>query len=179
MTSTTKNGTGRRQLSDQIDRLDGVIDALDVGLKGAVTDAVEAVVAVAVKEAVQGVLLEVLTNPALRQKIQEASAPAPRQDEAARPAGSWWSRACSKVRSAARSFAGGIGTALQAARLGWTLAGDKVKTLAVAAAGVAAGFAYAARDRIASAAGTAVGIGKDLIQRAGGSLGRLAPAFAS
>ena len=40
MTTATKNGAPRKQLSDQIDRLDGVIDALDEGLKGAVADAV-------------------------------------------------------------------------------------------------------------------------------------------
>jgi hypothetical protein len=91
MSKTMTNGSGCKQLSDQLDRLVSILDALDVALPGAVKDAVEAVVAVAVKEAVQGVLLEVLTNPPLRQKTQEASAPAPRQDarqnEVAKPTG--------------------------------------------------------------------------------------------
>ncbi len=33
MSTATKNGTPRKQLSEQLDRLDGVIDALDEGLK--------------------------------------------------------------------------------------------------------------------------------------------------
>ena len=36
---TVTNGKPRKQLSDQLDRLDSIIDALAEGLPGAVTDA--------------------------------------------------------------------------------------------------------------------------------------------
>jgi hypothetical protein len=76
MTNATKNGAPRRQLSEQIDRLDGVIDALDEGLKGAVADAIRDAVGSSVNEAVQGVLLELMTNPELQKAVRQAAAPA-------------------------------------------------------------------------------------------------------
>jgi hypothetical protein len=65
------NGRQRRTLADQIDRLDGVIDALSEGLNQAVMTVVEQAVTVAVKEAV----VEVLTNPELRARLNLVNAP--------------------------------------------------------------------------------------------------------
>ena len=145
MSNATKNGTGtpRKQLSDQLDRLDTILDVLDEGLKGAVADAVREAVGAAVSEAVQAVLLELMTNPEIRKMAQQpAPDPPPRKDEEQRkPSGSLLSRAWGKVRSAAASCAGTVGAALTAARLAWCVASSKAKALVLgcAAAGGGAG----------------------------------------
>ena len=60
MTATTSlNGQPRKQLSDQLDRMDGILDVLEEGLTGAVSEAMKAGTRVAVKEA----LVEILTHP--------------------------------------------------------------------------------------------------------------------
>lgn len=83
--STTMNGTAnghaamagkptqRKQLSDQLDRLDGILDALAEGLPGAVTDAVREGARAAVKD----VLVEILTNPELRAMFAPATLAVP------------------------------------------------------------------------------------------------------
>lgn len=63
MTMTaTMNGRPRKQLSDQLDRLDDILDVLADALPAAVADAVKEGARQAVKDAV----LEVLANPELR-----------------------------------------------------------------------------------------------------------------
>ena len=57
------NGRARKSLSEQIDRLDGILDGLAKGLTDAVADAVKQAVGLAVEAAVRGVLTEVLSNP--------------------------------------------------------------------------------------------------------------------
>jgi hypothetical protein len=59
---TNSDGQPRKTLASQIDRLDGILDRLDVALAGAVQEAVEQ----AAKQAVLSVLTEVLTNRDLR-----------------------------------------------------------------------------------------------------------------
>jgi hypothetical protein len=71
-TATMTNGKSRKQLSDEIDRLDGVIDVLAEGLPGAVTDACREGARAAVKDAI----LEIVTNPELRALLAPAQ-PAP------------------------------------------------------------------------------------------------------
>jgi len=101
--NTKMNGSMRRkQLSDQLDRLDGIIDALDEGLKGAVTDAVREAVAVAVQEAVQAVVRELLGNPDVLRAVGAAAEPQPApssQQPAPQPARSSGSGILSGVRS--------------------------------------------------------------------------------
>ena len=71
------NSKVRKSLSEQIDRLDKILDGLAEALNGAVADAVTQAVGLAVKEAVQTVLTEVLSNPDLRAHLQgSAVAPA-------------------------------------------------------------------------------------------------------
>ncbi len=66
MTETTTNGRPKRkQLSEQLDRLDGIIDVLADGLNKAVADAAREGTRLAVKDAI----LEILTNPELRALI--------------------------------------------------------------------------------------------------------------
>jgi hypothetical protein len=77
--TTMTNGTQRRkQLSDQLDRLDTqmeradtILDALSEGLNGAVADATREGTRAAVKDAV----IELLTDPELRAALHRASAP--------------------------------------------------------------------------------------------------------
>jgi hypothetical protein len=74
--NTKVNGSApRKQLSEQLDRLDNIIDALDEGLKGAVADAVREAVAVAVQEAVQAVVRELLSNPEVLRAVAGAAQP--------------------------------------------------------------------------------------------------------
>jgi hypothetical protein len=63
MTTTTTNGRARKSLSDQLDRLDGILDGLADGLNEAVATAVRQAVEIAVKDAIHAVVAELLTNP--------------------------------------------------------------------------------------------------------------------
>jgi hypothetical protein len=77
MQTVLTNSKVRKSLSEQIDRLDKILDGLAEALNGAVADAVTQAVSLAVKEAVQTVLTEVLANPDLRAQLQgSAVAPA-------------------------------------------------------------------------------------------------------
>jgi hypothetical protein len=78
MSATMTNGKPRKQLSDQLDRLDeqlarqdAVIDALADGLNQAVGDAAKE----GVKEAVKSAVVELLTNIELRTALYKATAP--------------------------------------------------------------------------------------------------------
>ena len=72
MTMTMRNGTPqRKQLSDQLDRLDGIIDCLADGLTEAVRDAVK----VGTATALQQVLLEIVNNPTTRELLRKTLAP--------------------------------------------------------------------------------------------------------
>ena len=76
----------RKQLADQLDRLDAVLDGLSEGLMGAVTDAVRDGTRLAVKDAI----VEILTDPALRAKLtQAAGAPAAAPAPVTSPPGFW------------------------------------------------------------------------------------------
>jgi hypothetical protein len=76
MQTVLTNSKVPKSLSEQIDRLDKILDGLAEALNGAVADAVTQAVSLAVKEAVQTVLTEVISNPDLRGQLQ-GSAPAP------------------------------------------------------------------------------------------------------
>ena len=90
MTKTLEmNGTTRKTLASQLDRLDGILDGLSEGLDQAVAQAVREAVGLAVQEAVQAVLTELLNNPALREQLQRPAAAeaAPPDDPANRSGG--------------------------------------------------------------------------------------------
>jgi hypothetical protein len=73
-TTTTPNGRPqRKQLSEQLDRLDSIIDVLGEGLNEAVIDAVREGTRLAIKDAI----VEILTDTTLRTKLHQASAPEP------------------------------------------------------------------------------------------------------
>src|SRR5262249_49351399 len=80
MTTNTINRP-RKNLADQINRLDSILDGLSDNLNEAVASAVQQTVAAAVKEAVTtGVtqaIVEVLTNPELVQLLHPPKTPDP------------------------------------------------------------------------------------------------------
>jgi len=80
LNTTTAAADGRprrRTLSDQLDRLDGVIDDLSDGLNQAVAHAVERGVSTAVEKAVQGVLQAALASPEVARQLALATPAAP------------------------------------------------------------------------------------------------------
>src|SRR6266699_4162553 len=73
----------RKTLSDQLDRLDGVIDDLSDGLNQAVTHVVGQAVTTAVQQAVEGLMQTVLNNPELlRTLAAQLGPPAPAESTA-------------------------------------------------------------------------------------------------
>src|SRR5579864_4909497 len=68
MTPSMNSVKPRKTLASQLDRLDRILDGFADSLNGAVAESVKDAVAAAVKEAVK----EVLTSPALQQRLQEA-----------------------------------------------------------------------------------------------------------
>jgi hypothetical protein len=71
--SISKGTQQRKQQSDQLDRLDSILDALSEGLNGAVADAAREGTRLAVKDAI----IEIMTDPTLRSRLHEATAPEP------------------------------------------------------------------------------------------------------
>jgi hypothetical protein len=120
MNGTTMNAKPRKQLSDQLDRLDeqlqradAVLDALADGLNAAVADAAREGVRQAVKEAV----IELLMSPDLRLALHLATAPAqpasaPQATEGRAPL---WTRLFGRAARAARGLTSAAGTIAKAA----------------------------------------------------------------
>jgi hypothetical protein len=122
-TTTTNGKPGRKQLSQQLDRLDSIIDALAEGLPGAVTDACRE----GAKQAVMEALVQVLTSPDLRVLIarmnpepvplpaaasQAPPAPQPEPEHVKEPEKlSLWAALKSKFASARDAVAGTFGKA--------------------------------------------------------------------
>jgi len=104
-TATMNGKPQRKQLGDQLDRLDSIIDALAEGLPGAVADACRDGARLAVKDAI----IEILSNPELRamltpmrsEPVDAPPAPAP---EPKRPG--LWSRLKAKVTAVRNSLTG-------------------------------------------------------------------------
>jgi hypothetical protein len=82
ITASRNGAPQRKQLSDQLDRLDGIIDTLADGLTEAVRDAVTKGTATALQQ----VLLELVANPATRELLRQTLAPAAAPAEPAVPA---------------------------------------------------------------------------------------------
>jgi hypothetical protein len=71
-TATASNQQApRKQLSDQLDRLDTILDALSEGLNGAGADAARE----GTRQALKDAIIEIMTDPTLRARLHEASAP--------------------------------------------------------------------------------------------------------
>jgi hypothetical protein len=126
MTTTTTNGRVRKNLADQIDRLDGILDGLSEALQTVVTQAVQEAVGIAVREAVQAALTEVLTNPAILALLRTTLAPEvmPQAEPVAtpaetepkassepkkRPVRDWMARKLNAMRATCRKVKGWMG----------------------------------------------------------------------
>ncbi len=141
MTATaTMNGKPqRKQLSDQLDRLDGIIDALAEGLNGAVADAAREGTRLAVKDAI----VEIMTNPELRALLAPVR-PEPTPAPVAPPAPvtpvpkkpGLWTRLKAKVAAARDAVTGAATKAKEAVSAKY-----KAVSAAVVAVGTAAGEA--------------------------------------
>ena len=137
-------------------------------------------VGLAVREAVQAVLAELLTNPALREQLKgpAAAESAPPDDPANKDGGgkgrlaALCGRVGDKLRSACRAGAGWVRQAGRAASLAWHLADDRVRAALLVAA------AYLARTALAVAARRLWGGAKALAGWAWGALRRALPRLA-
>ena len=134
-------------------------------------------VGLAVQEAVQAVLTELLTNPALREQLQRPAEaePAPPDDPANKHGGkgrlaALCGRVGDKLRSASRVGARWVRHAAQAASLAWRLADDRVRAALLVVA------AYLARTALAAAARRLCGATRSLAGWAWGALRRALPA---
>jgi hypothetical protein len=163
--TATMNGKPRKQLSDelsrleaQLDRHDQILDALSEGLTGAVKDAAIEGTRLAVKDAI----VEILTDPTLRAALYAASAPpaSPKPE-------SHWDRLKARVRAAAdkaKEKVSNVGTAIRgrvvaardkasgigaAARFAWQL--RRIALVGLGVGVVVAGVAYAASHGFAAA----------------------------
>jgi hypothetical protein len=142
MTTTTTNDRPRKSLAEQLDRLDAILDGLSEALQGAVADAVQHAVSLAVKDAVQGVLGELLANPAVLAMLRGPVMPPDGPPPASNP---------SPVRQrlaglAGRAKAFGLKASGVTARIGRrVLAALRpwLPCLAALAVGAASGLAYA------------------------------------
>src|SRR5262249_2939286 len=180
MTLPTTNDTdkkARKSLSEQIDRLDSLLDGLADNLNAAVADAVRDAVGGAVREAVQVTLLELLAHPEIKSLLQAAtascSAPPPPKtppdDTECRPG--LRDRLAAARASAGRQARapgparGPRGRWAQAGLLGvWPL---RARLLTAVGLGAAVGLAaYLAGSWLSALAGGAVGFAAGLFSRA-------------
>ncbi len=157
-TATTTNDRPRKSLAEQLDRLDAILDGLSEALQGAVADAVQRAVGLAVKDAVQGVLSELLANPAVLAMLRGPTTPTPPEGTPPAAAPSPVRQRLAGLAGRAKAFglkvsgaAAGFGRRVLAALRPW------LPTLAALAVGVAGGLAYAAGWPVI-AAGWAAGI---------------------
>jgi hypothetical protein len=132
-------------------------------------------VGLAVREAVQAVLTELLTNPALREQLQKAAPPDPPPPAERAPAGgrgrltALCGRVGDKLWSACRIGVGWLRHAGRAASLAWRLADDRVRAALLVA------VAYLARTALADLARRLHDGARSLASRAWGALRRALP----
>jgi len=139
----TMNSKPRKQLSDQLDRLDTIIDALGEALPEAVADAAREGTRAAVKEAI----MEILANPDLRNVILATTPMEPaRIDPPPKP--SFWTRVKAKMAAVRDALVGRCRTTSAAVRetartLSAALPVRKILTVGVTVGIVVGFFSYA------------------------------------
>ena len=181
MTTTTTNADGRtrKSLAEQIDRLDAILDGLSDALTEAVAAAVSEAAGRAVKEAVQAVLSQALTNPALRERALPAeSRPAPQADSpsVSPPLARLAIWLDTRARSCATACVAGLRWARDTTVRACLLAGSRLRAALPVAGAVAAGVANFARARLAAGAGRLSAWATGLAAAAGPALRQLVPA---
>jgi hypothetical protein len=160
MTATTipaPSARPRKQLGDQLDRLDAILDVLAEALPGAAADACREGAKVAVKEA----LLELLASPQVRALLPALAPPPVAPTAVADPNPSWWARLKAKanaIREAVTNRAAAVcGTVARTARTLTAVLPLKRIVATAAVAGLAAGVVALACPPLVAAAVTAVG----------------------
>jgi hypothetical protein len=155
------NDRPRKSLAEQLDRLDAILDGLSEALQGAVADAVQHAVGLAVKDAVHGVLSELLANPEVLAMFRGPTTPTPPEGPPAESAPSPVRQRLAGLAGRAKTFglkvtgvAAGFGRRVLAALRPW------LWPLAVLAVGVASGLAYAAGWPLVAAAWAAGLVGR-------------------
>jgi hypothetical protein len=174
-TTTFNVKSHRKTLADQLDRLDGIIDALATGLNETVADVVKQAVTVAVQQAVEGLVQAVLTNPELLRGLVTMVMPVstdnePQSAEPSEPAKpSRLARTWNWVRSSCAAFQQKIGKGLTAVRKRlWNVRRFKVQLLTAFGVGVVAGTgAYFAGPWLAAGVSAAAGFATTLAVQAG------------
>jgi hypothetical protein len=160
MTTTTTNGSVRKTLASQLDRLDSILDGLSDGLNEAVASAVEGAVERAVRQAVgeavretfQAVIAEVVSNPDLLAAARTLLTPSSPADIPADPperpkglfrrAGDGLKAGLAAAGTACAAAAGRVAGVKTSVRAGWGLTKRfKGRVLAACGVGVAAGAA--------------------------------------
>ena len=157
------NGKPRKQLSDQLDRLDRIIDALGDALPEAVTDACKD----GAKQAVKDAIIEIMTNPELRGLLASTSLPTPipptpiplpppHDPAPAKP--TFWSRVKSRVAAAASTVRAAARTLLVIVPL---------RKIVVAGTALSAGAALLVRLTPSVLSAALVGIGGMVVAASG------------
>lgn len=129
-TNATNGKPPRKPLSDQLDRLDAILDAIAEGLPGAVTDACREGARAAVKDAI----IQIFTDPELRALLGPAApapvvvAPAPEPEPRPRKPG-LWSQLNAKLAAARDAVTGAAARAKEAVTSRCRVARDAVATL--------------------------------------------------
>src|SRR5271167_4647523 len=184
--SANTNGSARKNLASQLDRLDGILDGLADGLNEAVASAVQDAMVVAVREAVRGILAEVLSNPDLLAQLRTniglptsadrtpapPAAPVERKSLVAKITGTiaaWFGAGWRAVRRACRAVTGKIGNVLSTAKHRWRLVRQfRVPLLTAVIVGAVAGLgAYCGGPYVAALAGWIAGFTTTLTVQAG------------
>ncbi len=113
--TTINNGRQRKQLSEQLDRLDIILDGLADALNQSVADAVRDVVGAVVKDAVQTTIREVLGSPDLLRAALAKHGQLPHEQPAQVPQrrtlGGALKSLCQKGREAASATGKALGSA--------------------------------------------------------------------
>ena len=103
--NTSTNGSPRKNLASQLDRLDHILDGLAAALNESVAAAVKDAVTLAVQEAVRGILAEILANPHVLAKLRglvsqtTATTSVPVTPAASEAEKSWLGQATARVSS--------------------------------------------------------------------------------
>ncbi|HEY1859860.1 MAG TPA: hypothetical protein VGG61_05880 [Gemmataceae bacterium] len=119
--TVTNSKPPRKQLSDQLDRLDLILDALSEGLNGAVADAAREGTRLALKDAI----VEIVTDPILRARLREAAAPESSAASTPSPkTPGFWARMKAKASQAAAAVSRAASRLVDDAAHGIQMVGD-------------------------------------------------------
>lgn len=158
MTATLNGKPPRKQLGDQLDRLDGILEVLAEALPGAVADACRE----GAKQAMTEAVVELLANPDVRALLAGRVNPPPvPPPPPADPQPTWWERAKAKVRelkdaAVARTRSAATAVALTARTLTAVLPLKRI-LLVAGAVGLTVGVVSLVCPPLVAAAVTAVG----------------------